>query len=115
MPSKIVAAIAALAAFGASTMTPALAEGHGGGGGFHAGGGFHVGGGFHPGFRPGGGFGDRGFHFGGDRFGGRFAGDRFHDGRFRFHDRDGFAFFPVFPFAPVCSPYYLSYPYPPCY
>jgi hypothetical protein len=87
MPTKIIAALAALVAFGATTISPAVAAGHGGGGGFH-GGGFHGGGG---GYR-----GDAG---------------HFHDGRF--YGGGGFGVYPGYPYATVCSPYYWTYP--PCY
>jgi hypothetical protein len=108
MPTKIIAALAALVAFGATTISPAVAAGHGGGGGFHGGGGF--GGGFHGGgFHSGGGFGHMGVAHAGGGYrvdGGHFYGRRFYGG-------GGFGIYPGYPYATVCSPYYWTYL--PCY
>jgi hypothetical protein len=89
MPTKIVVALAALMAFGATTMTPALAAGHGGGG-FHSAGSFG-----HMGIA----------HFGGGSHVGAY-------GR-RFHTGAGFGVYSGVPYSTACSPYYLSYR--PCY
>ena len=73
MTRVLVAGVAA-ALLMATALSPAIANGHGGGGGFHGGGtGAFHGGGFH----------------GGERFHEAFRGGEFHGGE-RFHDHDRF-------------------------